>query len=522
MEHELFRAQIQLSDEPAPDDANTLLCTGSEAPKWLAESGLLCDAKGRVLTQPSLQTLDHPQTFASGDCAVIQGMERPPSGVWAVRAAQPLARNLKRLSCGQSPQPWHPQRRAMQLLGLSRGNRHYAWLLWGSRCLGPHPWLWRWKQQLDQRFMRRFRPQAAMRSDPKSQEIDVMACRGCAAKLPAAPLQKALSICQSEELANQPEDAHALGTNRQGGQVLTSVDGFPALISDPWLNGRLTTLHACSDLWASGARVTTAQAIVTVPAVDSEAQVNLLSQTLAGVRSALNEQRASLIGGHTIESRQASTSPAAIDLQVSLSVTGVTPSGHKPWGKGGIQPDDQLLLSRPIGTGVLFAAAMQGACTANDLDQALIQMQTSQHATLAQLLKLQERKPGCIHACTDITGFGLLGHLNEMVAASDRVVIELNIDHIPVLPGAMEMLQAGIASTLAPANRRALASLGIQVHATNSLGIRSNNIDPAFETLLIDPQTCGPLLISVAPEIAKALLDHHPDCWWSIGTASLA
>ena len=81
---------------------------------------------------------------------------------------------------------------------------------------------------------------------------------------------------------------------------------------------------------------------------------------------------------------------------------------------------------------------------------------------------------------------------------------------------------AGIASTLAPANRRALANLGIQVHATNSLGCRPNNLDPAFETLLIDPQTCGPLLISVAPEIAEALLDHHPDCWWSIGTASLA
>ena len=114
-------------------------------------------------------------------------------------------------------------------------------------------------------------------------------------------------------------------------------------------------------------------------------------------------------------------------------------------------------------------------------------MQTSQHATLAQTPQTQERKPGCIHACTDITGFGLLGHL-EMVAASDRVVIELSVDHIPVLPGAMEMLHAGIAST--PHLPIAwLDSLRIQVHATNSLGIRSNNIDPAFETLLIDPQT---------------------------------
>ena len=77
----------------------------------------------------------------------------------------------------------------------------------GIHMPGPHPWLWRWKQQLDQRFMRRFRHQAAMRFDPKSQGIDVMACRGCAAKLPAHPLQQALRGCQSEDLANKPEDA---------------------------------------------------------------------------------------------------------------------------------------------------------------------------------------------------------------------------------------------------------------------------------------------------------------------------
>ena len=144
-----------------------------------------------------------------------------------------------------------------------------------------------------------------------------MACRGCAAKLPADPLQQALSRCQSGELASAPEDAHSLGSTREGGHQLTSVDGFPALISDPWLNGRLTALHACSDLWASGARVTSAQTIVTVPAVEESAQVDLLSQALAGVRSALTEQGANLIGGHTLESRQVSSSLAALDLQVS-------------------------------------------------------------------------------------------------------------------------------------------------------------------------------------------------------------
>jgi len=522
MMRELLQAHIELSENAAPDTANTLLCTGSKAASWLAENGLACDANGRVLTRATLQTLDHPQIFASGDCAVIQGMERPPSGVWAVRSAQPLARNLELMSRGQTPQPWRPQRRVLQLLGLTIGARREAWLLWGKTCLGPHPWLWRWKQLLDHNFIRRFRHQATMSTDSKDQTNRSMACRGCAAKLPADPLEKALSQCNSAELGSRPEDAHALGTSSQGGQVLASVDGFPALISDPWLNGRLTTLHACSDLWASGARVRTAQAIVTVPAVDSAAQVELLSQTLAGVRSSLIEQGASLIGGHTLESRQSSSTPAALDLQVSLSVTGETPAGQQSWAKGGIQAGDQLLLSRPIGTGVLFAAAMQGAGCASDLDQALAQMQISQHDTMEQLLALQAEHHDCIHACTDITGFGLLGHLNEMVAASDPVTIELWIDEIPFLQGASALFHAGIASTLAPANRRALAGLGSQVRTIKAGRDQSNSLNQAQENLLIDPQTCGPLLISVGPAIADTLLNENATHWWPIGTATPA
>ena len=522
MMRELLQAHIKLTDNAAPDTANTLLCTGSEAPSWLAESGLACDKNGRVLTRATLQTLDHPKMVASGDCAVIQGMERPPSGVWAVRAAQPLARNLEQICRGQTPQSWRPQRRALQLLGLTIGARREAWLLWGKTCLGPHPWLWHWKQLLDHSFIRRFRPQATMSTDSQDQTNPSMACRGCAAKLPADPLEKALSRCQSGHLASEPEDAHTLGMSNKGGQVLTSVDGFPALISDPWLNGRLTTLHACSDLWASGAQVTTAQAIVTIPAIKESAQVDLLSQSLAGVLSALTDQGASLIGGHTLESRHNSSSPAALDLQVSLSVTGETPTGQKSWSKGGIQPGDQLLLSRAIGTGVLFAAAMKGAGYASDLDQALAQMQTTQNGTLEQLFALQAQHPGCIHACTDITGFGLLGHVNEMVAASDPVIIELWIDEIPLLQGASALFHVGISSTLAPANRRALASLGSQVRVMKAGHDQSNNLDPALETMLIDPQTCGPLLISTAPAIANILLSQHPTHWWLIGTATSA
>lgn len=514
----LHQAAIALSYEPAPDTANTLLCTGIRAPSWLEVSGLPCDGKGRIKTDKNLQVIGYPKIFAAGDCAVIENDQRPPSGVWAVRAANPLAHNLEQLNQQQPMRPWRPQQRALQLLGCpTPGQPPSAWLIWGPFWIGPHPWLWRWKRHLDQRFMGMFQPNGSMASTVNSHaEANAMACRGCAAKLAAAPLEQALQRSGVGKLGHQPEDAQAIGSTREGGTLLNSVDGFPALISDPWLNGRLTALHACSDLWASGAHVTTVQAIVTLPAIDDNHQVELLSQTLSGVRSALGEQGARLIGGHTMESRQPTAAPSALDLQLSLSVTGQTPAGAKPWPKGPIQPGDVLLLSRGLGSGVIFAAAMQGRCDPWHLDTCLKQLSTSQHPRLQELLQLQDMEPGSIHACTDVTGFGLLGHLNEMLDASPSTCVDLWIDHIPSFEGALDLLKSGLASTLAPSNRRALASLGNRVRALQHSEDVSNSLDPGLEALLVDPQTCGPLL-TACPETTAQILKEKG--WTSIGRA---
>jgi hypothetical protein len=114
-----------------------------------------------------------------------------------------------------------------------------------------------------------------------------MACRGCAAKLGAAPLMAALARLDPDGQPAPVEDAARVGTGADGALLLQSVDGFPALVDDPWLNARLTTLHACSDLWASGAAVQSVQALVTVPEAAAAIQEELLLQTLAGVRSVL-------------------------------------------------------------------------------------------------------------------------------------------------------------------------------------------------------------------------------------------
>lgn len=513
----LQQAGIAISSEPAPDTANTLLCTGSRVPSWLEASGLPCDNKGRVKTDANLQVIGRPKIFAAGDCAVIEHHQRPASGVWAVQASNPLANNLERLSRQQALRAWRPQQRSLQLLGCPMpGQTPSAWLIWGSVWAGPHRWIWRWKRHLDQRFMGMLQPNDSMVSTESDTGINAMACRGCAAKLPAAPLEQALQRCGVGELGQQPEDAQPIGTSENGTTVLSSVDGFPALIPDPWLNGRLTALHACSDLWASGARSTKVHAIVTVPAIDHSHQIELLSQTLAGVRSALNEQGADLIGGHTMESRQPSATPSALDLQLSLSVTGETPTGAKPWPKGPIQPGDVLLLSRGLGSGVMFAAAMQGRCDPWHLDACLKQLGTSQHSRLDELLKRQEEEPGCIHACTDITGFGLLGHLNEMLAASPATCVDLWIEKIPSFEGALDLLKSGLASTLAPSNRRALASLGSRVRAIQHSEDVSNNLEAGLEALLVDPQTCGPLLVSCSSATARILEDQG---WTAIGQA---
>ena len=490
-----------------------LLCTGSQAPSWLAESGLpCCPSSGRLRTGTNLQVLGQPKVFAAGDCAVLDEHPRSPSGVWAVRAAAPLARNLEATVKGIPLKPWKPQRQALQLLGGFHNGQPIAWALRGSLLFGPHPLLWRWKRSIDARFMVMFE-----RSQTMDRTVE-MACRGCAAKLPAAPLERALQQAGIGSLGTEPEDAAELPVRSAEAiaPVLQSVHGFPALISDPWLNGRLSALHACSDLWACGALVTAAQAVVTLPETKTESQEMLLAQTLAGIRSALDPQGAQLIGGHTLEARDgASQTPLSRAVQVVLNVSG-QPRGAL-WPKAGLQAGDRLLLSRPLGTGVLFAAAMSGAVRPDSVDAALRQMATSQHSLVESLQVLDSQHPGFVHAATDVTGFGLLGHLGEMLR-NRSLRVELDSLEIPALPEALTLLEAGQASSLAPANRRAWARLDDGSVDLQLSGIRAGSPQhQALLELLVDPQTCGPLLISVSEANAAVLLKADDTAWTEIG-----
>ena len=524
----LVNSNINLVSEKKSHSGPSLLCTGSIAPKWLKASGLPVNDCGRVITSSTFQVIDCPDIFAVGDCAVIEKVSRPASGVWAVKAAKPLAKNIEFHLKGLKIFSWKPQNNALQLIGIEyQKTLSMAWAKWGPIILGPSSFLWDLKKFIDKRFMDKFNIVERMKSH---QKIQKNSCRGCGSKISSATLMDSLEESGLLKRSNFPEDATLICSSLNGEQWVQSVDGFPALISDPWLNARLTALHACSDIWAVGASVKSVQAVISLPEVKPNLQAILLKQCLSGIKSVLDEQGASLIGGHTYESRNPLSTPISLGIEIALSVNGILGEGEPFFEKAGLQPNDHLLISRPLGSGVIFAAAMHGEVNTKDLDFLLSELTKSQHSCL-KFENISNLPDGAlINSCTDITGFGLLGHLGEMLMLSNRkrlslgsskLKIKLDAESIPSFPGVKDLFKKGYRSSLAPSNSDAWSLLKKNEEKLPLVDLYFNNnsinLDDLklIKELIIDPQTCGPLIISCTSSTARYLTNKFK--WIKIG-----
>ncbi len=500
------------------DADETMWVTQAGGPAWLQSTGLALDDEGFILVHPQLQCLNDPLVFAAGDIASL--VERPleKAGVFAVRMAKPLAENLRRSLRGQKLLAYHPQRHWLAL--ISTGNRYAV----GSR--GPWgfggDWVWRWKDRIDRQFMRRFSElpdmatqapgtnlQTAMRSmgqllkdiqaqgkapttrlsltsEESLQAISAIAmrCGGCGAKVGANILSSALGSLQPVERTDvliglhSPDDA-AVVRVPPGMAVVQTVDFFRAFIDDPYLFGKVAANHALGDIFAMGGEPQTATAVVTVPPGLESKVEDLLTQMMGGAIEVLNAAGCALVGGHTGE---------GAELALGFAINGlIDEKMDNVMRKGGMQPGDVLLLTKPMGTGTLFAAHARHAAKGRWIAAALQSMVQSNQQGAAIL-----RTHGAT-ACTDLTGFGLLGHLVEMTRPSG-VDAELNMSTLPLLDGAVDCVKAGIVSSLQPANvrlRRALRNADEFVS------------DPRYP-LLFDPQTAGGLLASVPAAQAAA------------------
>jgi len=275
-----------------------------------------------------------------------------------------------------------------------------------------------------------------------------------------------------------PDDA-AVFVSTPGQVNVQTVDFFRSFVADPYLFGRIAANHCLGDIHAMGAEPRWALAVAVVP-FGAEGQVEeQLFQLLSGAVRVLNAEGAALAGGHTAEGHE---------LAFGLVVNGsVDPT--RLFRKGGLRHGDRLILTKPLGTGVLFAAEMRRKTRARWIEGAIASMLRSNREAAACF-----RSHG-VNGCTDVTGFGLLGHLVEMLqAARLRAVIQLA--DLPVLAGTLECFAAGITSSLQRQNlrlRRMLADFE-KVSTQEMLPV------------LFVPQTAGGLLAGVSADKANACL----------------
>lgn len=494
------RYQVQCASGLTVDCDYVIWVTSAAAPQWPREAGLSVDEQGFIQVRDTLQTCSHDNVFAVGDVATMVNHPRPKAGVFAVRQGAPLLNNLRRLIQGRPLKPFTPQKQFLNLIDVG----------YGVAIASRGPLMFesslarRWKNHIDQKFMNLFREFPEMGNGQKrggrreeggdkkeevrtkrekgssSQMVPGMRCAGCGSKVGSDALQRALRRVRSDFPVIEdwpdvvvgleaPDDAAVMRVP-VGRAIAHTVDGFRAMVDDPFIFAQIALNHCLSDLYAMGATPQSVLAWMTVPYGSSAIQGESLYQLLCGVQKVLGAIPAPLVGGHTTEGP---------DLALGFACNGLVDPQHL-LRKSGMQAGDQLILTRPLGSGILFAADMQKQSKGRWIE-----------AAISELLQSNQTAARCLiqhgaNACTDITGFGLIGHLLEMVQAS-QVNVELILTHLPLFNGVRDCLTQGIYSSLYPDN----------LEAANAIqSIPTINPHPDFP-VLFDPQTAGGLLAAI-------------------------
>jgi selenide,water dikinase len=289
--------------------------------------------------------------------------------------------------------------------------------------------------------------------------------------------------------------------------LVQTVDFFTPIVDDPYTFGQIAATNSLSDVYAMGGRPLTAMAMVCFP---EKADLEILERILAGGLSKMIEAGCTVIGGHSIRDDE---------TKFGYSVTGVI-DPRRVLKNGGARSGDRLIFTKAIGTGVISTAIKKGVAKQNWIDGAVTSM-TTLNKTAAEVITSARGGAGVLarqaeqrsaaglaegrrptadnssHALTDVTGFGLIGHLREMLLASEGVSATVYGARVPLLEGALECVRAGYIPAGLKANRE----------FAECMVSYDGDVPDEIRTLLFDPQTAGGLLVAVAPESAKELLD---------------
>ena len=492
--------RLHLDNDDSHEFDACFLVSAVAPPSWLRDTGLALDDAGFIAVTRTLQSPSHAHIFAAGDVATITDDPRPKAGVYAVRAGPVLADNIRRFVSGRRPAVWKPQKQALAILGTADGQgigirgRH------ASRSRG---WWWL-KTWIDRRWMARYTdlkmppPPAPARlrgvnpvvgatasgSDPA---FEAMRCLGCGAKTGHETLSAAMR--EAVEIAvgfgADPRLMPPDGLNEDsavlpvpdGGELVQSIDVISEIVTDPFQLGRIAAIHAMSDIYAANGVPVWGMAAVTLGMARADLQQSQLAHLMAGGLVALSEAGAQLVGGHTGESDA---------LTIGYAVTGwreAPPNIPSP------DEDPVLILTKPLGTGVIMAAHMQIAARGEWVAEATTMMATG-NAAAATILA-----PHC-PPMTDVTGFGLARHAMNLAERCGMAGATIDLEALPLLRGAQSLLAAGHRSSLHDQNR-------------GSVRLSAGAAPSPLADILFDPQTSGGLLAAVpaatAAEIEAAL-----------------
>ena len=469
---------------------------------WLKQTGLSLK-DGFVRVDRALRSISHDTLFAVGDCAHMDFSPRPKAGVFAVRQAPILFANLQAALSGGRLRTFHPQGDYLKLISL--GAKAAVAEKWGVSL--SLPGLWAWKDQIDQRFLGHLSPPSTPMERPTSSgpvALGVMAleqaqplCGGCGSKVGPDVLNAALCDLEAPRRADivrgRGDDAAVLSMGTEQ-QVLT-CDHFRAFTLDPYVLAQITANHALGDIWAMGAEPQAALASLILPAMSEAKQTETVREIMAGLQSALSAAGADMVGGHT---------SLGAELTVGLTLTGLM-KGRTAIGLGGAKVGDRLILTKPIGVGTLMAAEMRGLAKGAWVAAALRQMIQSS-GPASQILRSQA------HAMTDVTGFGLAGHLHAMLEQSD-LSGQISLEAVPWCDGAITLAKDGVHSSIYPQT----SALAGRMSVDGAL-----RLDPRF-SLLFDPQTAGGMLAAVPADRVEGLLAQMAEqgqSAWVIGSVS--
>lgn len=456
----------------------TVGAAGARPFPWLADTGLhLTD--GYITVDESLRSRSHPHVFAAGDCAHIAHAPRAKAGVFAVRAAPVLVANIRAGLTGQGLTRFRPQAHYLKLISL--GPKAALADKWGMSAAGK--WAWTWKDRIDRAFMDKLNNPPPMKRArlPANVALGVAEalgpkplCGGCGAKVGSGTLEAALrafSAIERNDVETIPGDDAAILKVGEVRQAI-STDHLRSFWNDPWLMARIAAVHALNDILAMGAEPQAALAQITLPPMSEPMQAAWLDDILDGAGGLFAEERVAIVGGHT---------SIGSELTIGFTVTGI--AADRSPRLDGAREGDVLILTHPLGSGTVLAAEMEGMARGDDVACVLKGLVISRgHA--ARLLAAKA------HAMTDVTGFGLAGHLSKISKASG-LSAEIRLADLPLYPGTEELAAQGIRSSIWPQNRAA-------VEATVP--------ETARAALLFDPQTAGGFLAAVAPEEAGAVL----------------